>query len=113
MHLRKADPSRSIRTSIALNAREHRDHSTERIPLSLDQELSRDAAHISRAMISAYYVAYAVMVLVAGVLLDRYGPRHTIPYRIAVVGIGCLIFSRVSEAEDMAGLCFRRVPLHR
>ncbi|SPL62620.1 hypothetical protein [Ochrobactrum soli] len=32
------------------------------------------------AMISAYYVAYAVMALVAGVLLDRYGAHRTIPY---------------------------------
>ena len=30
-------------------------------------------------MISAYYVAYALMALVAGLLLDRYGARQTIP----------------------------------
>lgn len=55
------------------------------------------------AMISAYYVAYAVMALVAGVLLDRYGAHRTIPYGIAVVGIGCLIFAQGSEAAGMAG----------
>ena len=54
-------------------------------------------------MISAYYVAYAVMALVAGVLLDRYGPRRTIPYGIAVVGIGCIIFAQGSEAAGMVG----------
>ena len=55
------------------------------------------------AMISAYYVAYAVMALVAGVLLDRYGPRGTIPYGIAVVGIGCLVFAQGSEVAGMIG----------
>ncbi|MFM9925159.1 MFS transporter [Variovorax sp. H27-G14] len=55
------------------------------------------------AMISAYYVAYALMALVAGVLLDRYGARRTIPFGIAVVGIGCLVFAQGSEAAGMAG----------
>lgn len=55
------------------------------------------------AMISAYYVAYALMALVAGVLLDRYGPRHTIPYGIAAVGVGCLIFAQGSELAGMVG----------
>src|ERR1700733_5186630 len=63
-------------------------------PGVMQQELTTawGGNHIG-AMISAYYVAYAVMALVAGVLLDRYGPRNTIPYGIAVVGIGCLIFA--------------------
>lgn len=61
------------------------------------------------AMISAYYIAYAVMALVAGVLLDRYGPRHTIPYGIAVVGIGCLIFAQGSEAAGMAGFVIQAI----
>lgn len=55
------------------------------------------------AMISAYYVAYAVMALVAGVLLDRYGAHRTIPYGITVVGIGCLIFAQGSEVFGIAG----------
>lgn len=54
-------------------------------------------------MISAYYVAYALMALIAGVLLDRYGPQRTIPYGIAVVGLGCLVFAQGSEAAGMAG----------
>lgn len=61
------------------------------------------------AMISAYYVAYAVMALVAGVLLDRYGPRHTIPYGIAVVGVGCLIFAQGSEAAGMVGFVLQAI----
>jgi MFS family permease len=60
-------------------------------------------------MISAYYVAYAVMALIAGVLLDRYGPRRTIPYGIAVVGIGCLVFAQGSEAAGMAGFVIQAI----
>jgi Major Facilitator Superfamily len=54
-------------------------------------------------LIAAYYVAYALMALIAGVLLDRYGARHTIPLRIAVVGVGCVIFAQGSEAAGMTG----------
>jgi MFS family permease len=61
------------------------------------------------AMISAYYVAYALMALVAGVLLDRYGPQRTIPIGIAVVGIGCLIFAQGSEAAGMAGFVLQAI----
>lgn len=60
-------------------------------------------------MVSAYYVAYAVMALVAGVLLDRYGPRNTVPYAIAVVGIGCLIFAQGSEAAGMVGFVVQAI----
>lgn len=61
------------------------------------------------AMISAYYVAYAVMALVAGVLLDRYGARRTIPIGIIVVGIGCLIFAQGSEAAGMIGFVLQAI----
>jgi MFS family permease len=73
-------------------------------PGVMQQELTAawGGNHIG-AMISAYYVAYALMALVAGILLDRYGPRRTIPFGIAVVGIGCLIFAQGSEAAGMAG----------
>lgn len=79
-------------------------------PGIMQQELTAawGGNHIG-AMISAYYVAYAVMALVAGVLLDRYGPRHTIPYGIAVVGIGCLIFAQGSEAAGMAGFVLQAI----
>lgn len=61
------------------------------------------------AMISAYYVAYALMALVAGVLLDRYGPRRTIPLGIVVVGLGCLIFAQGSEAAGMVGFVLQAI----
>ena len=61
------------------------------------------------AIISAYYVAYAVMALVAGLLLDRYGARRTIPLGIAVVGIGCLIFAEGNLAAGMAGFVLQAI----
>ena len=61
------------------------------------------------AMISAYYVACALMALAAGVLLDRYGPRRTIPFGIAVVGLGCLVFAQGSEAAGMAGFVLQAI----
>lgn len=54
-------------------------------------------------LISAYYVAYALMALVAGVLLDRYGARRTIPLGIAVVGAGCIIFAQGTLAAGVGG----------
>src|SRR4051812_6671135 len=59
-------------------------------------------------MISAYYVAYALMALVAGLLLDRYGARATIPLGIAAVGIGCSIFAQGSLAAGMVGFVLQR-----
>jgi len=61
------------------------------------------------AIVSAYYVAYAVMALVAGVLLDRYGARWTIPLGIVVVGIGCLVFAQGSAAAGMIGYVLQAV----
>ena len=54
-------------------------------------------------IISAYYVAYALMALVAGVLLDRYGAKRTIPLGIAVVGVGCIIFAQGTYVAGVAG----------
>jgi MFS family permease len=61
------------------------------------------------AMISAYYVVYALMALVAGVLLDRYGAHRTIPPAIVLVGIGCLIFAQGGVAAGMAGFVLQAV----
>lgn len=79
-------------------------------PGVMQQELTAawGGNHIG-AMISAYYVAYALMALVAGLLLDRYGPRHTIPYGIAIVALGCLIFAQGSEAAGMVGFVLQAI----
>lgn len=61
------------------------------------------------SIISAYYLAYAIMALVAGVLLDRYGAQRTIPIGIAVVGVGCLIFAQGSEIAGMFGFVIQAI----
>lgn len=61
-----------------------------------------DGNHIG-TLVSAYYVAYALMALAAGMLLDRYGARGTIPYGMTVVGIGCLVFAQGSEPAGLLG----------
>jgi MFS family permease len=61
------------------------------------------------AMISAYYVAYAVTALAAGLLLDRYGAARIIPYAIAFVGVGCLVFAQGSQAVGMIGFIFQGI----
>jgi hypothetical protein len=61
------------------------------------------------AMISAYYVAYAVTALAAGLLLDRYGAARTMPYAVALVGVGCLVFAQGSETAGMIGFILQGV----
>ena len=61
------------------------------------------------AMISAYYVAYALMALAAGLLLDRYGARRTIPVGIAVVAVGCLVFAQGNETAGMGGFTLQAI----
>ncbi|WP_405572641.1 MFS transporter [Winogradskyella sp. Asnod2-B02-A] len=61
------------------------------------------------SIISAYYITYAIMALVAGVLLDRYGAHRTIPVGITVVGVGCLIFAQGSETAGMAGFVIQAI----
>jgi MFS family permease len=61
------------------------------------------------AIISAYYVAYALMALVAGLLLDRYGAHRTIPLGIALVGIGCLVFAQGSLAAGIVGFVLQAI----
>jgi MFS family permease len=74
------------------------------VPGIMQEQLSAawGGNHIG-AIVSAYYIAYAAMALVAGVLLDRYGARRTIPVGVAVVGIGCLIFAQGSLVAGMVG----------
>jgi MFS family permease len=60
-------------------------------------------------LISAYYVAYALMALAAGMLLDRYGARGTIPYGMILVGIGCLVFAQGSEPAGLFGFVLQAI----
>jgi MFS family permease len=61
------------------------------------------------ALISAYYTVYALMALVAGVLLDRYGARRTVPLGIAIVAVGCVVFAQGAEVAGMTGFVIQAI----
>jgi MFS family permease len=50
-----------------------------------------------------------VTALAAGLLLDRYGAGRVIPYAIAFVGVGCLIFAQGSQADGMIGFILQGI----
>jgi MFS family permease len=60
-------------------------------------------------MIAAYYVAYAVTALVAGLLLDRYGAARVMPYAVVLVGAGCAVFAQGSQAAGMIGFVLQAI----
>jgi MFS family permease len=60
-------------------------------------------------MISAYYTAYALTALAAGLLLDRYGAARVIPYATALVGAGFIIFAQGSETAGMFGFVLQGI----
>ena len=74
-----------------------------------DQLTSAWGANHIGSMIPAYYVAYAVSALAAGVLLDRYGAARVIPYAIACVGAGCAIFAQGSQLAGMLGFVLQAI----
>jgi MFS family permease len=45
------------------------------------------------AILGVYYYTYSSVSLIAGAALDRLGGKRTIPVGVAVLGIGCLLFS--------------------
>src|SRR6187397_2278894 len=45
------------------------------------------------SMVGLFYYAYSPFSLVAGVAMDRLGPRRVIPIGAACVGVGALLFS--------------------
>ena len=61
------------------------------------------------ALISAYYTVYALMALVAGVLLDRYGARRTVPLGIAIVAVGCIVFAQGAEVAGVTGFVIQAI----
>ncbi|WP_454622050.1 MFS transporter [Bradyrhizobium cenepequi] len=60
-------------------------------------------------MITTYYVVYALMALVVGVLLDRYGAHATLPLFITITGVGCLIFAEGSPFAGVAGYIIQSI----
>ncbi len=60
-------------------------------------------------MIASYYIVYALMALVVGVLLDRYGAHAVLPGFIAITGMGCLIFAQGSAAAGVGGYIIQAI----
>lgn len=54
---------------------------------------------------SAYFLAFAVMQVPVGILLDRYGPRRVEPVLLALAGAGAALFA---ASETLAGLTVAR-----
>lgn len=55
------------------------------------------------AILGIYYCTYSTMSLVAGTSLDHLGAKRTIPVGVAILGIGCLLFSVPSIAAGNTG----------
>ena len=55
------------------------------------------------AILGMYYYTYSSMSLVAGAALDHLGAKHTVPAGVAVLGIGCLLFSAPAAVAGDAG----------
>ena len=45
------------------------------------------------SMVGLFYWGYSPFSLVAGVLMDRIGPRRVVPLGAAAVGVGALLFA--------------------
>lgn len=60
-------------------------------------------------MIASYYIVYALMALVVGVLLDRYGAHAIMPAFIAITGVGCLIFAQGSVGAGIGGYVIQAI----
>lgn len=55
------------------------------------------------AILGVYYYTYSCMSLVAGAALDHLGAKRTVPIGVAVLGIGCLLFSAPTILAGDAG----------
>ena len=55
------------------------------------------------SILGIYYYTYSSMSLVAGAALDHLGAKRTVPVGIAILGIGCLLFSVPAVLAGDAG----------
>ena len=55
------------------------------------------------SILCAYYYSYSVTSLFSGVILDRTGAKYALSSGVAVLGIGCLLFSLPSPTNALAG----------
>ena len=55
------------------------------------------------SLVGLFYYAYAPFSLVAGVLMDRLGPRRVAPAAAALAGVGCLMYATGNAGVASAG----------
>src|SRR5262249_12079065 len=55
------------------------------------------------SMVGLFYYGYSPFSLVAGVAMDRLGPRKVVPLGAAAVGIGALLFGLGSSGAASVG----------
>ncbi|HXZ13598.1 MAG TPA: MFS transporter [Candidatus Sulfotelmatobacter sp.] len=55
------------------------------------------------AILGIYYYTYSSMSLVAGAALDHFGAKRSIPVGVAILGVGCLLFSLPSVLDGNIG----------
>jgi MFS family permease len=55
------------------------------------------------AILGAYYYTYSTMSLVAGAALDHLGAKRTVPVGVAILGVGCLLFSAPTVVAGNTG----------
>src|SRR5574338_555005 len=67
----------------------------------LSHALALDAAGVA-SLVALFYYGYSPFSLVAGVALDRLGPRRVIPAGAAAVGLGALLFASGKAATASA-----------
>ncbi|AEI38217.1 MFS transporter [Zymomonas mobilis] len=60
-------------------------------------------------LVVAYYIAYAIMALISGFLLDRYGPHATIPAGITFVTLGSVFFVQGSQSVALIGFVLQAI----
>ena len=67
------------------------------------EKLFRTSALGVSGILGIYYYTYSTMSLVAGTALDHLGAKRTVPVGVAILGIGCLLFSLPSVFDGNVG----------
>src|ERR1700733_13187655 len=71
----------------------------------LEDHFSTSALGIA-TILGVYYYTYSSMSLVAGAALDHLGAKRSVPVGMAILGLGCLLFSVPAVlAGDIGRLC--------
>ncbi|WP_445147166.1 MFS transporter [Dyella sp. Tek66A03] len=55
------------------------------------------------SILGMYYYTYSTTSLIAGVLLDRLGAKYVVPAGMAILGVGCLVFTLPAPAMGDIG----------